>query len=418
MSDALRELMEAVWSGNLGAVMRLTEGGAVDVNARDEHGETPLLSAARLTGDRRGVINLLLSAGADPNLTEPQHGRTALHVLIDKGHVEAAKVLLESGADVNAKDNSGLTPLDLANQTGRAAAARVLQEFLDRNKRRDLRHVSQSDVVMCVAISADGRKAVCGLRGRIALWDIETETLEKEWSAHGDDLLKALWLSSDGKLLLSGAGRGRTAQVQFWELPGARAMRTVKPLDTEKQARSIAASEEADRALCTFDESYLCELSTGEIVKEFRKGVGHYARFMSLSRDATVMMRDREIWDCTEGTEIERLSCDPSAGFLGPNAEFAITGDEEGTIEFWRLPDGKSIRQLEAHRKRIRALAISGNGRFLLSSAEDARLWDVDTGECLAVEKFDAPPDSVGLSHDGQVAVMNYRTNLIIWRTT
>jgi ankyrin repeat protein len=80
----------------------------------DQHaGRTPLLNDAmgtdceRIAGcDRPAVIRLLLASGANPNHPNG-HGSTALHFAQT---VEEARLLVEAGADVNARNDEDETP--------------------------------------------------------------------------------------------------------------------------------------------------------------------------------------------------------------------------------------------------------------------------------------------------------------------
>ena len=54
-----------------------------------------------------------LAAGADVN-TKDEFGVTPLHNAVWEGHKEIAKLLISRGADVNVLDGDGYTPLDLA----------------------------------------------------------------------------------------------------------------------------------------------------------------------------------------------------------------------------------------------------------------------------------------------------------------
>ena len=54
-----------------------------------------------------------MAAGTDVNAKD-QNGRIPLQLAAMKGHKEVAELLIAEGADVNAKDAQGYTPLGLA----------------------------------------------------------------------------------------------------------------------------------------------------------------------------------------------------------------------------------------------------------------------------------------------------------------
>jgi len=110
----------------LAIVRRLLDAGAdATVHLDLDHG-TALHWAA--WGGDRALVETLLDAGADPRLaTGPSH-RQALHSLVDHAEKSAAvsRVLLACGADINAPDASGWTPLHCAVAERREHAARAL----------------------------------------------------------------------------------------------------------------------------------------------------------------------------------------------------------------------------------------------------------------------------------------------------
>ena len=57
----------------------------------------------------------------------PQH-RLTLHTCAEKGHLDVARDLIEAGADVNAKDNDGFTPLSICAEKGHLEVSRALIE--------------------------------------------------------------------------------------------------------------------------------------------------------------------------------------------------------------------------------------------------------------------------------------------------
>ena len=100
-----RELMEAVSVGDLDWVRSLVESGA-DVNAADEHRSGTLLNF------HPGITAYLLSKGANPNTQTNENGASVLAGLCFVNQLECARLLLAHGADVNrGRDESMETPL-------------------------------------------------------------------------------------------------------------------------------------------------------------------------------------------------------------------------------------------------------------------------------------------------------------------
>ena len=104
-----------------------------DPNVYSADGFTPLHFAAM--GGHVDAARALLEAGADPNAmsrhrfvkVRPLHTATALD--ISSGDPEIVRVLLEHGADVNGRsDEGGFTPLHNASGSGAAELVRILLE--------------------------------------------------------------------------------------------------------------------------------------------------------------------------------------------------------------------------------------------------------------------------------------------------
>ncbi|OMO96291.1 Tetratricopeptide TPR-1 [Corchorus olitorius] len=102
----------------------LVEELKLDVDTRDEDGETPLLHAARQ--GHTLTAKYLLEHGANPAIPSDL-GATALHHAAGLGNIELLKYLLDKGAEVDSQSDAG-TPLVWAAGHGQHDAVKVLLE--------------------------------------------------------------------------------------------------------------------------------------------------------------------------------------------------------------------------------------------------------------------------------------------------
>jgi hypothetical protein len=126
-------LLRAAKSCDVPAAKMLLDAGAM-VDLQNSLGATPLLVVAGMNWaitDTRGrfrneaqcveTAKLLLDAGADINRASP-NGQTSLHAAARLDLKDLVRFLGERGANLEAKDRSGATPLDIAEgRTGTAA---------------------------------------------------------------------------------------------------------------------------------------------------------------------------------------------------------------------------------------------------------------------------------------------------------
>jgi ankyrin repeat protein len=119
-------LFDAVSKADADRVQELLAQG-VDPNIQDKADNAPLAHAAwqeistedqKIANDK--IIATLLKAGADPNRANKNKQSPLMHA-VARNKINIVKLLLDSGADVDAQDNTGGTPLLYA----------AYQDFLD-----------------------------------------------------------------------------------------------------------------------------------------------------------------------------------------------------------------------------------------------------------------------------------------------
>jgi len=115
-------------------VTKFSADGGVDVNARAGvrmwiFEDTLIQVQAKRwlhSVGRKEVAELLLAHGAAIN-AKNDHGDTPLHLAAMMGYEDEAKLLLDNNADVNARDDKGITPVGYAEQDSHKDLARMLR---------------------------------------------------------------------------------------------------------------------------------------------------------------------------------------------------------------------------------------------------------------------------------------------------
>ena len=116
VSDGLTLLHIAAAFGQEQLVAFLLDRNAlVNVNAKNPSQETPLHLAVLYRDDETAarVADRLIANGAELNAPQ-KGGQTPLHHAVARGSAAIVETLIQAGADPMLKDQTGLTPMDLS----------------------------------------------------------------------------------------------------------------------------------------------------------------------------------------------------------------------------------------------------------------------------------------------------------------
>ncbi len=236
--------------------------------------------------------------------------------------------------------------------------------------------------VSSVAFSPDGSTIISGYdSGGILVWDVKTAK-RKQILQTGQEWVSSVALSPDGKIIASGG-----ACVEGM-CPGITLLDTqtggqLKSFGGSYTPLSVCFSPDGKTLASSGDEwdsnIRLWDVQTGELLKTLKK---------------------RTAFEDFEGRDVNSV-------VFSPDGNTIASGSGNGTIRLWNPHTGEFIKYLEGHTKAISSVAFSPNGNTLLSAgAEGFCLWDVNTGEYIALEDIATHAASAAFSPDGNTCAI------------
>nr|KJB82519.1 hypothetical protein B456_013G200300 [Gossypium raimondii] len=215
----------------------LLEELKLDVNTKDEDGDTPLLHAARQ--GHTLTAKYLLEHGADPAIPSNLDA-TALHHAAGIGDVELLKYILDKGVKVDSQSDAG-TPLVWAAGHGQREAVKVLLDYHANPN-------AENEDNITPLLSTDGLKpvrvaAARGHRGAVEILFPLTSRIDTipEWTVEG--ILKYMQFETDKQLeqmkKLTEAKSTRDTALPANDLP------EVTPETKKKAAEAKSRGDEA-----------------------------------------------------------------------------------------------------------------------------------------------------------------------------
>jgi WD40 repeat protein len=301
-----------------------------------------------------------------------------------------------------------------------------------------------------VAVSADGKRVVSGFRDGIKVWSPDTppERLTLPSTARPvPRLITGVAVTPDGRRVVSGGGVGGTVGVvTIWDGDTGRERATrvthtnlVKGVAISADGKCVVSGS-LDRTVKVWDGDTGAERFT---LRGHTGWVGSVAisrdgrRIFSGSADRTI-----KVWDAATGQELRTLPKhtggvrrDPARvalfgglevlslrGHYGQVRSLAVSGDGkwlvsgglEGAILLWDTESGERKMTLEGHTNGVFSLAISRDDKWFVSAGQrELKIWDAETGRVKRALKGTA--HSISISADGERIVTGGPAGLTFW---
>ncbi|MFF7190988.1 protein kinase [Streptomyces sp. NPDC008222] len=245
------------------------------------------------------------------------------------------------------------------------------------------------DKVEAVCLSPDARQVLSGSRdGTVRLWSLETGTCQLVLGTRAPLGESApVRFSADGRQAVVGHNDGH---VRIWDLGTGREVRSPWRHRTDDIA---IASEGRLAAFARGDLVQLYDLRRAVPTHILRGEFLHTMHVVCLSADGSLALTGEaegiRLWNTASGDVVRSFSTDDPRGagrdlnhFLRMTAQgdFAVSGGFQTPPVVWDVTSGRRLRALDGHEAGVTCLAMTPDGRFVLtgSVAGSIRVWELD----------------------------------------
>ena len=274
-----------------------------------------------------------------------------------------------------------------------------------------VRFTGHKDRVTCVAITADGTRAVSGSAdGAVIMWETETGKEVQRFNSHRGEV-GGVAISSDGTRVTSG---GRDGIAMYYFLDQGRkthsfsGFKSIECMSISPDGRSPLIGTAAGVVQVWSPEP-------GNLSGRWSRARGVAIHSVAFSPDGRLVLFSASdgfvrLWDPLTNQE-SRLTArlpDIRSVAFSPDSRQLITGGADRVIRLWDVRNGKEVRAFKGHTGRVNSAAFTSDGNSLLSASDDktVRLWEAKTGREL--HRYPWHTDkvtSVAVSGDGRLAI-------------
>ena len=260
----------------------------------------------------------------------------------------------------------------------------------------------------------------------VKIWDVFSHQHLCTLRGHDSPLLSVA-LHPNGELIASGSEDGT---IKIWDINKNKCLYTIG--EHARNVWGISFSPDGQLfASGSYDKTIKIWRLDQKICIHTLKGYDDQIGAVTFNPEGSLLATAGEgaveIWDVASGNRLYVLEEEEHKGRVksvafSPDGQFLVSGSTDTTIQVWDLHNRQLIRNLKGHNASVVSVALSPDGKKIVSSACEGtiRIWDVDDGKC--IQELAGHQNwvwSVTFSPDSQfIASGSQDESIILWDKT
>ena len=427
-------LMYAAQRGAVDKAQLLLERSA-DIKVKNKKGQTALSIASNSYSNRNAILDLLESAQAKEDSTEPGE------VDPRAGSIDAnVQPQLVVKRDPNSQCCEGISSA-VFSPDGKLIAAKVYHSkfagshgilFWNASNGKLIKSIEgPPNGVFSVVFSPDG-KEIASEYGEI--WDVESgkpvHKLRTADDAQSDTTLYSASFSPDGRVIATAIRK--IGERNHITIRDARTGKMIRSFTTDSEATELRLSSDGKSlvgVLRDFSTVAIWDINTGEIKRKI-KTIGPAFYDITLSKNGKMLAVSAGeisknspafVLDTSTGNRLYTLDDNSSVVFsvvFSPDGKYLATGSANTKVKLWDAASGKLLHTMEGHTQLARSVTFSPDGRLLASGGgnNEAKIWSVSTGKLLVTLQAFNDGNWIAYTPDGYYDRSEGASKYITWR--
>ena len=231
----------------------------------------------------------------------------------------------------------------------------------------------------------------------------------------------AIWsvaISPNAQLLASGS---QDTTLKVWNLHTGELLHTLKGYSGT--VYSIAISSDTQTLVCGHSDGTLklWSLDTGELIRTLDEH-SNFINTLALSPDGQIIASGSgdntiKVWDLQAKQLLYTLSESVNSIAISPDGKLLVSGDK--MIKVWNLATGELLRTLSGHSRNVNSIAISLDGQIIATGSSDRtiKVWNLLSGKLLRTIRGHTSSviDIVINSDEQTLASVSYDKSIKVW---